>query len=90
MEIEDRDARYSGAKKETDDPLEEVVTQWEMKIGLQVDPEEVALEALKAFNAANGIPWDDTVVEQDWRERDQEISGDFMGSAKNRAQGNRI
>jgi hypothetical protein len=88
MTTEDRDARYSGAKKETDDPLEEVVLQWEMKMGLRVDPEEVALDALKAFNKARGIPWDDTPVDnRDWRERDEEIGGDFMGSPRMRAKG---
>jgi hypothetical protein len=91
MEIEDREARYAGAKKETDDDLETVIERWEQKIGLRVDPEEQALEALKAFNKARGIPWDDTpVVPSDWRERDEEIPGEYMGSPRMKAKGNEI
>jgi hypothetical protein len=78
MREEDRRWRYSGGKKESDDPVETVILHWQEKIGLKVDPAAAALEAMKAFYKATGREWDDTPVEADWRERDEEIPGNYI------------
>lgn len=82
MRAEDREFRWSGSKKESDDSVETLIERWQEKIGLKVDPAAEALKAMKAFNKMRGIPWDDTPVEADWREKDEEIPGVYMGGSK--------
>lgn len=79
---EDHAFRWSGSKKESDDPVEVTIERWQEKIGLKVDPAAEALEAMKRFYAATGKEWDDTPVEVDWRMRDEEIPGNYMGGQK--------
>jgi hypothetical protein len=82
MRAEDHAFRWSGSKKDSDDSVETHIERWQEKVGLRVDPAAAALEAMKAFNKMRGIPWDDTPVEMDWRERDEEIPGTYMAGAK--------
>lgn len=82
MITEDREFRWSGSKKQSDDPVETHIQRWEEKIGLRIDPAAMALEAMKAFYKATGKVWDDTPVEVDWRQKDEEIPGTYMGGSK--------
>jgi hypothetical protein len=79
---EDHAFRWSGSKKESDDPVEVIIERWQEKIGLKVDPAAEALEAMKRFYKATGKDWDDTPVEVDWRMKDEEIPGTYMGGVK--------
>jgi hypothetical protein len=79
---EDKEFRWSGNKKETDDPVETIIERWQEKVGLKIDPAAQALEAMKAFYKATGRPWDDTPVTADWREVDTEIPGNYMGGQR--------
>lgn len=85
MIIEDRKFRWSGNKKDSDDPVETAIERFEEKIGLRVDPAAEALKAMKAWYKATGREWDDTPVDVDWRERDEEIPGVYMGGSKGEA-----
>lgn len=82
MVMEDREFRYSGGKKPTDDPVETHIEHWEEKIGLKVDPDAEALKAYKAWRASQGLEWDDTPVQLDWRERDEEIPGEYIAGVQ--------
>lgn len=79
---EDKAFRWSGSKKEADDPVETLIERWQETIGLKVDPAAEALAAMKAFYKMTGREWDDTPVEQDWRERDEEIPGTYMAGQR--------
>lgn len=78
MRAEDREFRWSGSKKESDDRVETIIEHWEEKMGLRVDPAAEALKAMQAFYKATGREWDDTPVEVDWRAKDEEIPGNYM------------
>jgi hypothetical protein len=81
MTIEDRAMRAAGHKFE--DPLDDRIQYFEERIGLRVNPEEVAMALHKQRLAAMGIPWDDTQVQVDWRMQDQEFKGgqaNYMGN----------
>jgi hypothetical protein len=64
---------------------DEQLTQFEEKIGMLVNPEEEAKKALKAFQEAQGMVFDDpdALVPPDakalaWMQ-DEEIPGNWMG-----------
>jgi hypothetical protein len=82
MRAEDREFRWSGSKKDSDDPVETHIERWQERIGLKVDPAAEALKAMKAFYEATGREWDDTPVTADWRETDEEIPGNYMAGSK--------
>ncbi len=67
----------AGAKWETEDPLGDMITRFEERIGLREDPEAIALELHKQLLASRGIEWDDTPVgagSGQWWDQDVEFT----------------
>lgn len=82
----------AGAKFEnTRDPLGDQIVQFEEKIGLRENPEDIALELHKQLLKSRGIEWDDTPVgagSGQWWDQDIEFTDmSDLDAAKKRSEG---
>jgi hypothetical protein len=79
----------AGAQWKDDDPLADNIQRFEERIGLQENPEEIALAMHRQFMADQGKEWDDTPVgagSGQWWDQDVEFTdmSDLDAAAKRR------
>jgi hypothetical protein len=79
----DEDSRVRAAGGSYENPLDERIKRMEEELGIRFDPYAFALFMHKKIMLPlRGLDWDDSPVEQDWRLRDEEIPGTYVGGTE--------